>query len=784
VLASLACAAVICGLSIGIGRLACRLAGIREWSWLAPGVGLAALLGIATAAVRLPGGGWTALAVSVAVALAGLAAGRLVPAPDSPQAKATEPAAAPWEALATSLIVLTALSIPFIANGRFGLLGATINSDPGFHLAWVESLANGSGAHALIAQLDPGYPIGPHSVAATLARPFGSLPALTGFMMAVPVLTALTALAALRRLEPGWRVAAAAATALPYMAVSYYAEGSFKEPVLALLVLTFALSLALLPTPATWRAGLLPGLAAAGCVLVYGRTGLVWPLGIVALWLAAELVVRRRSLRRRLHEIAPALGGAGAVLLIGVVAQVGTLRSTTWTGSIVREGTGSDGGGGNFPDQISPWRIFGGWPSPDFQLPADHELRVAIATAIALGAVLFAAAWWVRRRELVVPAAVLASLLIYWYARESVQPYLSAKGMVVAAPLIVLLAVRATLESLPGPQRIRELARGSGTVIARATLGLAFLIVIAWSSLLALRFGGVADQARSDELRSLRTFLDDQPTVLLDRDDYARWDLLGVPLANLVPFGYDSDPPLEPRPGKPEAPADFDSLASRDLDRFRFAITVRGPYTSVPPESWRLVRRTPSFDVWERFGLTAPRDVLHEGASPGAILDCSSPAGRDLSGRAGVAAVRPAPVVGLTGGWRLNGVPLPADPRLHRTGIPAGATAVQALELPMGSWDLSLQYQSLAALRLDAAGLSAKLPAVTQPFAQFWPAGHVSSPGGRVNVSVRATDVPAGALRRYILLGQIVATPAGWPVEQVPLHRACGRYVDWYRLTR
>ena len=82
--------------------------------------------------------------------------------------------------------------------------------------------------------------------------------------------------------------------------------------------------------------------------------------------------------------------------------------------------------------------------------------------------------------------------------------------------------------------------------------------------------------------------------------------------------------PLSRRPGK-SAPFDFDSLTSRGLDRFRFAVSVRGPYASDPPPNWRLIRRTRSFLLWKRSGRTPPRATLpNEGDAPGALLDCST----------------------------------------------------------------------------------------------------------------------------------------------------------------
>ena len=672
-LATYACAVGICALSLAAGRLVCWLGGARGWTWLAPGAGLAALLCVATVAVRLPG---TAGPRS-RPCLPWRSAAWCFP---SPPRRRGEPAgrrrANALEAAAVALIVLAAVSVPFAVSGRFGVLGAGINNDLGFHLAWSEALATGQDADALIGEVDPGYPIGPHSVAAALARPFDVLPAFTGFLMAVQVLTALTAFTALRDLRPAWRVAGAAATAPPYMAVSYFGQASYKEPALALLVLVFALSLSQLRPPSSWRAGLVPGLAAVAAVLIFGQNSVAWPLGIVGVWLAAELVVRRREWLPWLRGIAPALLAIAGVLIAGALTNLPRLEDAGWTSSV--DGEGDSGPGGNFVGQISPWRVFGGWPSPAFQLPATHDFWVGVATVIAVTTVAYAAVWWTRRRELVLPASVLASLLIYFYARGDLVPYFSAKALVVAAPLIALLAVRAVFAGLPGPERPRSLASLSRTDTARALLGAAFLVVVAWSSLLALGYGRVSEHAHAEELRSLRPLLQGGPTILLDRDDYARWELLDVSMSNLAPYQFEPDLPVSPRPGKPGSPVDFDSLTGEGLDRFRYAVTVRGPYASAPPENWRLVRGTPSFEVWERIGPTPRRATLAEGDAPGAILDCATPDGRELSRLRGVAAVRPTPAVGSPTGWRgPAGAPVEVA---HGTAIASPGTAVtQAL---------------------------------------------------------------------------------------------------------
>jgi hypothetical protein len=606
------------------------------------------------------------------------------------------------------------------------------------------------------------------------------IPAFTGLMMAVSVLAALTSFAALRDLRPGWRVAGAVVVALPYMVASYFAEGSYKEPALALMILTVAISLSLLRSPAGWRAGFVPGLAAVAAVLIFGLPGLVWPLGIAGVWLAAELILRRREWRAWLRSILPALLGAAGVLALGLLADIGRLSKAEWTGTSFAIQGAETAAGGNFSGRISPLRVLGGWPSPNFITHPDNEVAVAIATAIAVLAAVYGVVWWVRRRELAIPAAVLASLLIYAYATARVAGYFSAKGLVVAAPLVTLLAVRAAFSGLPGPARPRGLVLNSGPSVARATLGVAFVAVAAWSSLLALRNGDVSERAHADELRSLRGSLDDEPTIFLGRDDYYLWELRGLGVVSVNPYPYTMGPHL--RPGRSSSAADFDALTSSGLDRFRYAVTIRGPYASRPPANWRLVRSTESFDLWERQGPTPARETLDYGQDPGLVLDCATRAGRRISSAPGIAAVRPAPVIGRAVGWRLlRGSAAPYNPQLQQVAIGSRVAVEQGIRLPPGRWDLSLQYQSPVGLHLRAGELHADLPPVTEPLSQYWSAGRLSGEGRAVKITVRGDGARFGAVRRTVLLGAVVATRAGWPETAIPLRDACGRYVDWFR---
>jgi hypothetical protein len=226
-----ASAALICAASLLVGRALLSLAGRRSWSWLEPAVGLAAVLTVTGALARAPGHGTSAtLGVLVLLIIAALLVWRL-----------------PYEApgalragLPVAIVLFLALAIPFAVSGRWGLLGVGFNNDLGLHLAWAEWLRSGFGPAP-----DTGYPLGPHGLAvATAAFPgIGLGQAFVGEIIAIGVLTGLTALGALREMAPGRRVLAAAMVALPYLAASYYAQAAFKETAEALFVLAFALYL-------------------------------------------------------------------------------------------------------------------------------------------------------------------------------------------------------------------------------------------------------------------------------------------------------------------------------------------------------------------------------------------------------------------------------------------------------------------------------------------------------------------------------------------------------------
>ena len=187
-----------------------------------------------------------------------------------------------WPVAAGALI---AASLPFVAEGHFGILGTGFNPDMSQHLLATDRLAHGEGSQLL----HQGYPLGPHSIVVALNKGLGVgiVQGFDGLIIAAAAIAPLTALAAFKD-QPRMRATAAALlVGLPYLVASYFAQGAFKEVIQALLVLAFVL--ALRESTRAWRD--LPlrfvpaALLAIGSVYTYSFPGLIWLAAILVVWL-------------------------------------------------------------------------------------------------------------------------------------------------------------------------------------------------------------------------------------------------------------------------------------------------------------------------------------------------------------------------------------------------------------------------------------------------------------------------------------------------------------------
>jgi hypothetical protein len=540
----------LCAASLAIGQAALSLCGVRCWSWLSPPVGLALLCAVCWGTVRLPGDG-TISAFAVAL-LAVVSTAYLWRQLDGG-----------GEALRVgvplALLALVAASLPFVAEGHFGILGTGFNPDMSQHLLAAARLANGQGSQLL----HQGYPLGPHAIVVALTKGLGVclVQGFTGLTVAVAVLASLAALTAFRDHPPLLRIPAALVVGLTYMVASYLAQGSFKETMQALFFLAFVLALRESSHNPEWRQ--LPlrfvpaALLAVGSVYTYSFPGLIWLISAATIWALTEYAVSQLgssaggtgagvsgAARRPVFRPndarkdppapgekpsaepdtpAPVPGPAAyraalyAVLLflVLIAPEIGRMIDFHSFETFDPNGPGL----GNLFGQISPFEALGIWPSGDFRLsPGDgavpalgYFLGATFASILLLyGLVL---SW--RRRETALIGGLAAAALAYAAARIGGTPYTSAKAIEIGAPIAVLVIV------LP---------------LLRRPVTWLYLLAAGGCSLLALANAPVGPRSYSPALSDLRALVGEGPTLVLAPEQllaeehgtpYIAWELRG-----------------------------------------------------------------------------------------------------------------------------------------------------------------------------------------------------------------------------------------------------------------
>lgn len=768
-------AALICAASLLVGRALLLLAGRGGWTWLEPAAGFGAILAVAGLLARAPGHGTSStLGVVLVVAVSGAilalshrrpsASARLKPfGTYRPQKASGEVRNGLLVALAVALV----LSIPFAITARWGLLGVGLNNDLGLHLAWAEWLRSGIGPTP-----DTGYPLGPHGLAvATAAFPgIGLGQAFVGEILAIGVLTGLTALGALGRLRPGRRLLAATLVAVPYLAVSYYAQGTFKETAEALFALGVAVGLHNIDAPfSRWRDAL-PWLAiAAGVFFAYSFAGLAWPVGIVALWSFTRPAVRRALAPRALLRF---LLRPLTLVAVALLAAIGF--AATVVGPFGFAESFNTVAAANTYGPVSPLEALGVWPTPNYRLEAPGGVRLAgLWGALGALAVLVGLIWWVRRRELAVPAGLLACALLYLAAVFTSGEYSQAKALIIGAPLAMLVAIRPLLAEF-------------GARLAWSGLAVVFVAAAAWSSLLVLRDAPVGPAGHGGELSAFLPIVHGEPVLYAGQDRYAAYELLGadahVPLVEFPDEAIEENPEKPFDTGDAYSPIDFDSFSRPTLEEFPYVIAGRAAWNSGAPPNFRRIAETPSYLLFERTGETPEdRHVLLEGTEAGAFADCAAPEIRILLSNRGRASIFADAVVGPKRAWRMDGT------------LETGESTWQRVRLPAGRWRLSLQYFAPFPLTLSAPGFSRELkPALDgqrpntislENDGQFWPAGMFRSRGGVTRFTVSAAE--PSLLQRLsgyddkALVGNLVAVRAA-PRRTIALGNACNEWIDHY----
>jgi len=772
-LSAYASCAIILVVSATLGHAIRSLCGTHRWTWTAPAVGFAALLVVVDATIRLPGGGWTSLGVVAALSVISIW-------PIRRHGLGIEIRSLALTAGPVVIVVAALASSNYLINRNFGIPGVSLLNDFAGHLPWAAALAEHDSPFRLII---PGYPVGSFALAGTLGQVPGVsvLAGFQGLLIATPVLVAVATLALFEHLRVALRIVATTVVALAYLLTAALVEGAFKEPVEALFLIAIALVLQEVSAGAEQRprAVVVPiAVLTAGSVANYSYPGLSWPLLIVALWLLLELVRRGRAISPQAVRGVLAAGVVGAALLVLLAlpeivrfhafqqAQVATIDMQT----------------GNVPTAL-PWQeTLGIWFSDDFRLwqtPSLNLQHALLVLAVAVAAFGVLQAW--RRRELGLLAMLGAAIALALYTRHTANAYNGAKAMMVLSAAVVLVSVRGLLPA--GAADLRPDGRRQTPGWLRSALVLVAVVFAAaclWSDGLALRGSRVGPSDHERELARLDRMLAGHTVLFLGQDDFAAWELRHTHLAYLTLYTIPS-PPVPFRAERPFVvgqPADFGTVTPKGLDAFGYVVTPRSAFASVPPPNWRLVATTPSYQAWARTGPTAPYSIMSTGSAPGAVLNCSTAAGRRLRRTPGIALVTARPFVFDGGGW--HGPLLGVQPGY--SALRAGTAASQRVILPRGRWQLSLQYTSSTALTVRTRGLDAELPAVLEHQGPYWAAGTFTATGRPQTIQVDVHAPPFPATARTSVLGNVAFVRRDVAPTTVPLRAACGRWVDWVML--
>ena len=308
---------------------------------------------------------------------------------------------------------------------------------------------------------------------------------------------------------------------------------------------------------------------------------------------------------------------------------------------------------GRLSSPVFPGEALGIWPAGDFRIVrGEVSGRAARGRASARSRPRYGAFVLVRRRQLALLAMLVAGAVVYVGARLFAEIHVEAKALRDRAARPAGRAARPA-------RRRRQRRSGTRLGVVRPRVRRAA------STLLALRDAPIGFDDRQLGLERLAEEAEGETVAFLGVDRFAGYYLRGT-LAR-APAGYVPEE-IAARPEKTwqqGLAADFDTLDSGQLDKFRYAITTTAAYDSTPPPNFEPVARERRLRALAAPGRDAARRRCcpSEGGEPGRprcdLRDGGPPK------RSGEAACSPSRVVADYTEWK---TPAPPEARVAGPG--------------------------------------------------------------------------------------------------------------------
>jgi hypothetical protein len=728
---------------LGIGLLAERLAGARlEPALLAP-LGYASAIAVLAPFFATGAGGTAGLLLLVALALAGVAAGR------DGLAERLRPGPA---ALAAAIVYVIFIA-PIAFSGSVTFLGYNLLNDTAIHLALVDWIgdhgsrfiaqAPSSYGAAINDYIGVHYPLGSHELLAAL-RPVVGLDAARVYQPFLALSAALTApslFALLRRALPvRAAVAAAVIASSGQLVFSFALQGGIKE-------LSFIACLAAAAALAAGGEVALMAIAAAALYGIYAVYALPWivPLALAAIWIV------RPSLRRALVAV--------AVFAVAIAVEFAdSIRYWRHGHDVITSGSEL----GPLAGPLKPLQAAGVWLNGDYRFEPQHAwITYALAVAVVALAVWGAirAIRGERRLLLLVVPAVVAWAL----TAPASSPYIDAKLLTILSPALLLAAAYG----------LAQIRAARPALVVAIVLGVAIL----GSDALAYRVALVAPSDRLEELAQIdKRFAGRGPMLVNEYEEYTK---------HYMRRSRGSDPYEGWSAGRaqltnPALPVgghayDLDQLRPAFVQRWHYIALRRSPAESRPPSNYRLVWSGRFYEVWRRSG---PPPLTHIALGRGPYDPTAPLACKRLPAHA-VAALRPAPQI-----VRLD-TPAALPPGWYRDGdaLTTNKGGTVSVTFPgRGPGHVWLRGSSFRDLGVSIDGRRIGTVRQLNGPNQWIDVGPVQlAPGEHKLELSRPTRALGPGDAQHDVIGPVAIVPAGRETlaRGDALKRACGAPADW-----